>query len=315
MTPARSSSILSDSRDALALEAELPYSDGRPMPDGDFHVKVCSPLWVLLQDYFADRDDVYIATNMAVYYRRPAEGAAFDLAQALDEECDDPVVLAPDLFVVRGVEKRDRRSYQVRGENRGPEFVIEVSGASTVRRDLGSKRSIYENNGVLEYLLFDPTGEGLLEPRLQFFVHREGRLERAEPDERGRYRSEVLELEFADTAQGLRFFEIGSESPLLNLNEARDAERAAKEAALVREQAERQAKVEALAREQAERQAKEAERQAKVEALAREQAERQAKVEALAREQAERQAKEAALEELAALRERLNRLEQKPEGR
>jgi Uma2 family endonuclease len=258
------------------------------MPDGDFHVKVCSPLWVLLQDYFADRDDVYLATNMAVYYRRPVEGATFDLARALDEESDDPVVLAPDLFVVRGVEKRDRKSFQVRAEARGPEFVIEVASASTVQRDLGAKRSIYEKYGVLEYLLFDPTGEDLLDPRLQFYVSREGRLERAELDERGRYRSEVLNLEFADTAEGLRFYEIGSETPIPNLNEARDAERAAKDAALAREQAERQAKVEALAREQAER---------------------RAKVEALAREQAERQAKEAALAELDALRERLARLE------
>lgn len=320
MTPARSSSLLStdsNETEALALEAELPFCDGRPMSDSDLQYNVCAFEIVQPARWYHRNREIYIASNMVVYYRRPPEGADFDLVKALDDEdSKNPEVVAPDVFAVRGVSKRARKSFQVEAEGRGPEFVIEVASASTVARDLGSKREIYERYGVLEYMLYDPTDEGLLSPRLQFFERVEGRFVRAEPNERGRFFSEVLDLEFAAAEDGLRFYERGQESPLLRAEEAREAERQARVEAQARERSERQAKVEAQARERSERQAKEAERQAKEAALERvaaesqaKEAERQAKEAALSRESDERQAKEAALEELEALRRRLAQLE------
>ena len=49
-----------------------------------------------------------------------------------------------------------------------PDFVLEVSSPSTVKRDIGSKREIYAAARVPEYWLFDPLGE-YLQPRLQGF--------------------------------------------------------------------------------------------------------------------------------------------------
>ena len=75
--------------------------------------------------------------------------------------------LRPDLLVAFGVAREpEAPSYRVSERGKPPDFVLEVSSPSTVKRDIGSKREIYAAAGVPEYWLFDPLGEHL-QPRLQ----------------------------------------------------------------------------------------------------------------------------------------------------
>ena len=96
--------------------------------------------------------NVLIASEMDVYFDPP----------------DGPLrKLRPDLLVAYGVAREpEATSYRVSERGKPPDFVLEVSSPSTVKRDIGSKREIYAAAGVPEYWLFDPLGEHL-QPRLQ----------------------------------------------------------------------------------------------------------------------------------------------------
>ena len=77
------------------------------------------------------------------------------------EEGNPRVSIAPDVFVVFGVEDRQRPNYKLWEEGQAPAFVLEVASPSTWRDDLGPKRSVYARLGVREYWQYDPTGEHL----------------------------------------------------------------------------------------------------------------------------------------------------------
>ena len=77
------------------------------------------------------------------------------------EEGNPRVSIAPDVFVVFGVEKRERLNYKLWEERRAPAFVLEVASPSTWRDDVGRKRSVYGRLGVREYWQYDPSGEHL----------------------------------------------------------------------------------------------------------------------------------------------------------
>ena len=69
--------------------------------------------------------------------------------------------IAPDVFVVFGVEDRRRLNYKLWEEGPAPSFVLEVASPSTWRDDLGWKRSVYARLGVREYWQYDPDGAHL----------------------------------------------------------------------------------------------------------------------------------------------------------
>ena len=95
--------------------------------------------------HFRDRPDVYVSGDLLIYY----------------EEGNPRVSIAPDVFVVFGVEDRRRPNYKLWEEGRAPAFVLEVASPSTWRDDLGRKRSVYGRLGVREYWQYDPDGEHL----------------------------------------------------------------------------------------------------------------------------------------------------------
>ena len=98
-----------------------------------------------LARHFRDRPDVYVSGDLLIYY----------------EEGNPRVSIAPDVFVVFGVEKRQRPNYKLWEERRGPAFVLEVASPSTWRDDVGRKREVYARLGVREYCRYDPAGEHL----------------------------------------------------------------------------------------------------------------------------------------------------------
>ncbi|MBI2191871.1 MAG: hypothetical protein HYU36_07800 [Planctomycetes bacterium] len=80
-----------------APEIHCPESDGRPMAETDPHREnMTAPLHALKQ-YFRSEPEVYEAGNLLLYY----------------EEGNLKASCAPDVFVVRGVSKALRRTYQV----------------------------------------------------------------------------------------------------------------------------------------------------------------------------------------------------------
>lgn len=131
-----------------AAAIDYPESDGKPMTETDIHREQMTDLLTALKAYFRDDPQAYVAGNLMMYY---TEGEPKDC-------------VSPDIFVVRGIPKRNRRVYKIWQEGRSPDVVIELTSRSTRDEDLGSKRWIYAELGVREYFIFDPLGDYLTPP-------------------------------------------------------------------------------------------------------------------------------------------------------
>lgn len=107
-----------------------------------------------------------IAFNLAAYLRGKKFGRVF--TDNMDVHLPDGTLVKPDLFVVcdRKILKDKATVYGV------PDFVVEILSYSTRRRDMSTKKDIYEQNGVREYWIVNPWDKSVL-------VHylRNGRLE------------------------------------------------------------------------------------------------------------------------------------------
>ena len=133
-----------------AVPIHYPSSDGKPMAENDAQRDAIMYGIAALTRHFKDRRDVYVSGDLLVYY----------------EEGNPRVSIAPDVFVVFGVEKRRRLNYKLWEERQAPAFVLEVASPSTWREDIGPKRLVYARLGVREYWQYDPLG-GHLPARLQ----------------------------------------------------------------------------------------------------------------------------------------------------
>ncbi|MBE9101195.1 Uma2 family endonuclease [filamentous cyanobacterium LEGE 07170] len=130
---------------------EYPESDGLPMAESDQTRDYLVYATKVLSVFFETRTDVYVSGNLFIYY----------------EEGNPEMVVAPDVFVVFGVENRQRRIYKVWEEgDRTPNFVLEITSKTTRSKDQGAKKGIYAFLGVEEYYQYDPTGD-YLTPHLQ----------------------------------------------------------------------------------------------------------------------------------------------------
>lgn len=127
---------------------EYPESDGKPMAESEIHMLQLMALVYVLRNFFREAQDVYVGGNMLMYY---VEG-------------EPQHVVAPDIFVVKGVHKHLRRTFKVWEEGKAPDLIIELSSRSTRYEDVGNKRGLYEELGVQEYFLFDPQREYLNPP-------------------------------------------------------------------------------------------------------------------------------------------------------
>lgn len=135
----------------LKTEIFYPHSDGKPMAESDPTRDYLIYGVDALDLYFQDRSDVYVSGNLFIYYKQNVPDA----------------VIAPDVFVVFGVEKKKRMSYKVWEEGyKVPGFVLEVTSKTTQEQDEFEKPQKYQNMGVLEYFQYDPTG-AYLKPSLK----------------------------------------------------------------------------------------------------------------------------------------------------
>ncbi len=208
---------------------EYPSGDGKPMAENDAQLLAMHYAIGALRVYYQDRRDVYVSGDLLMYY----------------EEGNPRVSVAPDVFVVLGVEDRVRMRYLVWEEGKAPDFVLEVASKSTWREDLGPKREVYARLGVKEYWVYDPTGR-YITPVLQGLRLAGGaylrQLAVTSPDGALTLKSETLGLELHAQGEEMRFRDPATGQVLLSYAEAdaarREAEsRAEREAALRQEEA------------------------------------------------------------------------------
>jgi len=169
----------------LISEVDYPESDGEPVAETDLHIQSIFDLRFALRDFFRRDELVYVGSNLLLYY---VEG-------------DPSKSVAPDVFLVRGVTKHDRRIYKLWEEKHPPNVVIEVSSRKTKDEDLKWKKQLYAWLGVNEYFIFDP--EYKLKPPLRAYRLR-GKEYVEEAVTGGRVISEELNLELVNTGQALR---------------------------------------------------------------------------------------------------------------
>jgi Uma2 family endonuclease len=239
------------------LRNGYPTSDGKPMAETDWHRTQMTDTIETLDERFADEPMVYVSGNVLVYY---AKG-------------DKRRHVSPDVFVVQGVEKRQRPNYLIWEEGRGPDVVIEMTSSSTRREDQKSKLELYRDVlKVREYFLFDPLGD-YLDPPLQGYRLRGGKYVKIRSRD-GRLPSQVLRLHLERDGDRLRLWDPQTQTWLPTPREARDLaeQRAEEEARRANEEARRAAQQSRRADEEA-RRAEEEARRANEQAQRAEQAE------------------------------------------
>jgi Uma2 family endonuclease len=183
-----------------------------------------------LQDCFADEPMVCVSGNVLMFY----------------EEGNRRKHVSPDVFVVRGIPKKQRDNYLIWKEGKAPDLVVELTSKSTKREDQKTKRELYRDVlRVPEYFLFDPT-EDYLDPPLQGFQLVEGEYVPIKPVD-GRLPSEILGLHLENEGQELRLYDPVRRCLLLNPRErVRVAEQQAQ--AVTVENAQLRHEIEALRR-------------------------------------------------------------------
>jgi Uma2 family endonuclease len=199
------------SEEVEEVEIKLPptnlYSDEPPL-ETDFHREQIDLLIRLLKYWWRDRPDFYISGNLTVYYN--------------EQQLKKRDFRGPDVFVVLGAEKRDRRSWTIWEEGgMYPNVVIELLSNSTATVDRGAKKQLYQDVWrVPNYFWFHPE-------TLEFagFHLNGGRYEAIAPTDAGWLWSDQLELFLGIHERQLRWFsEQGQIVPL-----PEEAERQAKE--------------------------------------------------------------------------------------
>ncbi len=224
-----------------------PETDGEPMGETDFHINVILYLRQALRYFFRQADQIYVAANMFFYY----------------EEGNPHARRAPDVFVVKGVSKHDRRIYRLWEERVAPCTVFEITSKSTRLEDLGTKRALYEILGVQEYFLFDPLNE-YVSTQLQGFRLVEGYYQQPLPlSEDGSLLSEELGLILKPEQSLLRVLdaETGETVPTLDESVAQ-TEAAVEQARAAVQQAETEAQRAEVEAQRAETEAQRAETEA-----------------------------------------------------
>ena len=219
-----------------------PESDGEPMAESGRHVRTLLDMIDAIDRYFQDTPDIHVCGNMFIYY----------------EEGNPRKVISPDVFMVRGVSKKDLRTYKTWEQQPYLDFVLELASPSTYAKDFNEKKAIYEQIlRVKEYCIYDPyheidpsfIGFRLIGDTYQEITFVEGRLP-----------CETLGLELGERDGVLRLYDPGTETWFGPGREHIDeAETRASEEARARQEAETRASEEARARQEAESRAQHAE--------------------------------------------------------
>jgi Uma2 family endonuclease len=128
-------------------EVDYPESDGQPMSDSTEQFRWIVVIQQNLEWLFADDPNVFVAGDLLWY---PVEGR--------NNLCN-----APDVMVAIGSPKGKRGSYQQWKENNiAPQVVFEILSPSNTAMEMARKQGFYDQYGVEEYYLYDPSKNDLL---------------------------------------------------------------------------------------------------------------------------------------------------------
>lgn len=192
------------------------YSD-EPQLETDFHREQIDLLIRLLKYFWRYRHDFYISGNLTVYYNQ--------------KQLKSKDFAGPDIFVVLGTEKRDRRSWVVWDEDgKYPNVVIELLSNSTAKVDRGAKKQLYQDVWrVPNYFWFHPE-------TLEFagFHLVDGEYEVIMPNSDGLLWIHQLELYLGIYENQLRWF--ASDGKVIPLPEVQEKQRADRLEAILRSQ-------------------------------------------------------------------------------
>jgi Uma2 family endonuclease len=155
-----------------------------------------------LEDHFAGRPDVYVASNLILYYR----------------EGDPTGRRDPDVLVAKGVGKHRRRSFRVWEEKTFPCTLFAIASKKTWRADLNEKRHLYAQLGIKEYFVFDPEG-CFLKPVLQGFKLVKGVSVPLKPAADGSLVSKELGLRLVPEGEMLRLIDLKTGQPVSTRSE------------------------------------------------------------------------------------------------
>lgn len=181
------------------------------MAETDLHFDLMADSKKTLDLRYVDDPNIYVSGNLLIYY--------------IPENKRKHI--APDVFIVKGVQKKKRDNYLLWEEGKSPDAIIEITSSSTRKEDQTTKFKLYRDVlKVREYFLFDPRGD-YLKPSLQGF-----RLSRREyvpiVSVSNRLPSSVLGLHLERSGTELRFFDPEAGEWLPTLQEQAQRERAAR---------------------------------------------------------------------------------------
>jgi hypothetical protein len=185
------------------------------MGETDLHIDETVRLRQMLKRFYAGQR-VYVSGNLLVFY----------------EQGNPKKFIVPDVFVVNGIEPRDRRNYKIWVERRPPQVIFEVTSRRTKKKDTIIKPELYRLMRVPEYYLFDPT-QDYLDPPLQGYRLTGERHELLAADAQGSLVSEQLGLRLCPEGNHLMLYRLDNGQRLLTDEEAlaeAEAERADAEA-------------------------------------------------------------------------------------
>ncbi|MBW4549437.1 MAG: Uma2 family endonuclease [Symplocastrum torsivum CPER-KK1] len=198
-------------------EIIYPSSDGQPMADSTIQYQWITKIQGGCDALFKDDPNVFVAGDLLWY---PVEGK-------------NTICQAPDVMVVFGRPKGDRRSYlQWQENNIPPQVVFEIRSYSDSDTKMNKKLAFYNRYGIEEYYLYDPDDK-----ELNAWQRIEGLLEVIEPV--SSWVSPRLGVRFELTEEGLELYRPDGQRFLsyLELEEQREfeAQRAERLAAKLRE--------------------------------------------------------------------------------
>jgi Uma2 family endonuclease len=207
-----------------------PESDGKPMGETDEHRDEMVREIELLRRHF-EGQRVYVSGNLLVYF---VEG-------------NPKKSVVPDVFVVKGLDPKKRRTYKLWIERKAPDAIIEVTSRKTKKNDTVTKPALYARLGVKEYFLFDPT-QDYLHPPLQGHRLVGDHFVQIKPDAQGMLVSRELGLRLQPERGQLMLSRLDTGERLLTAEQARQAAeqawQAAEQARQVSEQARQAAEAE-----------------------------------------------------------------------
>jgi Uma2 family endonuclease len=184
------------------IDPLYPSEDTENVGESGFQHVARTWLWEALQEYFARKGNVFVASDLFWYWEKGNPSA-----------CS-----APDVMVVKGVSTHTRRSFRQWEEAARPCVMFEMASEKTWRQDVGEKKSLYEEIAVPEYFIFDPEGV-FLQPVLRGYRLRGGKYVALREAKDGSLESKELGLRLTPEGSMLRPRNLKTGRKLLTLAE------------------------------------------------------------------------------------------------